>query len=198
MKIPDSFIFLDETELGVHPKWQKEYLSNILASIKPLNTKGKKINIFFATHSPFILSDLPKENVIFLEQGKQVDVDINPFGANIHTLLSHGFFMKDGLMGEFAKGKINQIKKFYDDVIKYKDNKDELVASRCIYDDKKDAKNKDALVFQALDNLRNFAIWAFKTSEQIGENVLAYDPVPGSQKGCISLNEATEGKAWSL
>lgn len=67
-----------------------------------------------------------------------------------------------------------------------------------IYDDKKDAKNKDALVFQALDNLRNFAIWSFKTSEQIGENVLAYDPVPGSQKGCISLNEATEGKAWSL
>ncbi|MDZ7818513.1 MAG: hypothetical protein U5K55_07810 [Aliarcobacter sp.] len=34
-------------------------------------------------------------------------VDINPFGANIHTLLSHGFFMKDGLMGEFAKGKID-------------------------------------------------------------------------------------------
>ena len=43
------------------------------------------------------------------EDGKQT------FGANIHTLLSHGFFMKDGLMGEFAKSKI-------DDVIKYLNN----------------------------------------------------------------------------
>ena len=43
--------------------------------------------------------------------------DFNTFGANIHTLLSHGFFMKDGLMGEFAKSKI-------DDVINYLNNKE--------------------------------------------------------------------------
>ena len=30
------------------------------------------------------------------------------FGANIHTLLSDSFFMKDGLMGEFAKAKIDK------------------------------------------------------------------------------------------
>src|SRR5690606_21819261 len=40
------------------------------------------------------------------------------FGANIHTLLSNGFFMSDGLMGEFAKGKINEIKKFYE-IVKF-------------------------------------------------------------------------------
>ncbi|GGZ73367.1 gluconate 2-dehydrogenase subunit 3 family protein [Algibacter mikhailovii] len=54
------------------------------------------------------------------------------------------------------------------------------------------------IVFQALIDLRNQAIWAFKNSEEIGENVLAYDPIPGIQKGCISVNEATGGKAWSL
>jgi predicted ATPase len=113
-------IFLDETELGVHPKWQKEYLANILTSIKPLNTKGKKINLIFSTHSPFLLSDLPKENVIFLEKGTQVYPKIDTFGANIHTLLSHGFFMKDGLMGEFAKGKI-------EDVINYLNDKESTI-----------------------------------------------------------------------
>ena len=46
--------------------------------------------------------------------------DFNTFGANIHTLLSHGFFMKDGLMGEFAKSKIEEIKKFYDFIQKFK------------------------------------------------------------------------------
>ncbi len=66
------------------------------------------------------------------------------------------------------------------------------------YNDEKDPKNKEAVIFQALDSLRNSSIWAFRTSQQIGENVLAYDPVPGAQKGCISLNEATGGKAWSL
>lgn len=59
----------------------------------------------------------------------------------------------------------------------------------------KDSKN---IVFEALLSLRGQSIWAYKTSEEVGKNVLAYDPIPGIQKGCIDLNEATEGKAWSL
>ena len=31
------------------------------------------------------------------------------FGQNIHTLLSDGFFLDDGLMGDFAKGKIQEV-----------------------------------------------------------------------------------------
>ena len=46
--------------------------------------------------------------------------------------------------------------------------------------------------------LRGIAVWGFKTSEEIGENVMAYDPVPGAYKGCESLDELTGGKAWSL
>ena len=48
------------------------------------------------------------------------------------------------------------------------------------------------------EQLRSFTISAFKTSEYIGENVMAYLPVPGQYKGCVSLDEATGGKAWSL
>jgi predicted ATP-binding protein involved in virulence len=101
-------IFLDETELGLHPQWQKEYLQSIILSLESFKIK---INIIFATHSPFLLSDIPKENIIFLDDGKNVNnkVKIDTFGANIHTLLSHGFFMEDGLMGEFAKGEINKV-----------------------------------------------------------------------------------------
>lgn len=56
----------------------------------------------------------------------------------------------------------------------------------------------DNRVLNALLGLRGSAIWAYKTSEQVGETVLAYDPIPGEQLGCISLEEATGGKAWSL
>jgi len=115
-------IFLDEVELGLHPEWQKRFLQYIIKTIENSNIK---INLIFATHSPFILSDIPKENIIFLDNGKNVSakVDINTFGANIHTLLSHGFFMEDGLIGEFAKNKINNIIKLLN---KQKLSKEEL------------------------------------------------------------------------
>jgi uncharacterized protein YlaN (UPF0358 family) len=111
----DIVLLLDEVELGLHPNWQKKYLS-ILMNV--LNTKIEgfdfKYNIICSTHSPFILSDLPKENVIFLKNGKHDNPYIEQtFGANIHTLLSHGFFMEDGLMGEFAKSKIRIIQITY-------------------------------------------------------------------------------------
>ncbi|MBC2838392.1 gluconate 2-dehydrogenase subunit 3 family protein [Robiginitalea sp. SC105] len=48
------------------------------------------------------------------------------------------------------------------------------------------------------NNLRGATIWAFKSSEYIGEEVLAYLPVPGEYIPCGDLNELTGGKAWSI
>lgn len=129
-------LFLDEIEIGLHPNWQKDYISLLL---KVLTDYFKDdftfFNIVCATHSPFILSDIPKENVIFLEKYKKdedkeqkegncknatKDIDIKTFGANIHTLLSNGFFMSDGLMGKFAKNKITEILDFLNDKEKLK------------------------------------------------------------------------------
>ena len=111
-------LFLDEVEFGLHPDWQKRFLSELITILKIFDIK---VNLVYATHSPFILSDLPKENIIFLEKGKQVypfEDGKQTFGANIHTLLSHGFFMKDGLMGEFAKSKIDNVIKYLNNDIK--------------------------------------------------------------------------------
>lgn len=56
----------------------------------------------------------------------------------------------------------------------------------------------DTLVLETLINLRTMTIWTYKTSEKVGEEILAYDPIPGDFLGCISLEETTKGKAWSL
>lgn len=103
----DMLILVDEPDLSLHPEWQRRYLFNLLTLVETF--KSKKFHFILSSHSPFILSDIPKENVIFLEKGKQTYPNIETFGANIHTLLSHSFFMKDGLMGEFAKSKINEV-----------------------------------------------------------------------------------------
>lgn len=48
-----------------------------------------------------------------------------------------------------------------------------------------------------LNNLKWMTINAYKTSQEIGENVLVYDPVPGAYL-CGDLQELTGGKSWSL
>ncbi len=58
--------------------------------------------------------------------------------------------------------------------------------------------DKEQNVLNALYGLRGTSVWAYRTSQKIGEEVLAYDPIPGVQLGCISVEEATGGKRWSL
>ncbi len=119
-------IFLDEIEFGFHPEWQRTYINDILFTLdkfKKITSFNKRLNLFFLTHSPFIISDLPKENIIFLdkdENGKCRVVDgLNEkketFGANIHTLLSDSFFMEDGFIGKFAENKIDEVIKYLND-----------------------------------------------------------------------------------
>jgi len=48
-----------------------------------------------------------------------------------------------------------------------------------------------------LNNLKWMTINAYKTTQEIGENVLVYDPVPGAYL-CGDLQELTGGKSWSL
>jgi len=124
IKADNLIVLIDEGELTLHPSWQKDYVKNYIEFFTK-NKLAKTVQLILTSHSPFILSDLPKENIIFLKNDKNgngenvsKEVDIKPFGANIHTLLSHGFFMQDGLMGEFAKSKIEEIKNFYDKVKK--------------------------------------------------------------------------------
>ena len=58
--------------------------------------------------------------------------------------------------------------------------------------------SEDASNFHILKSLRGKGMWAYKISEAIGENVLAYAPIPSQQKGCVDLQETTGGKAWAL
>ena len=45
-------------------------------------------------------------------------------------------------------------------------------------------------------SLKSTALWGYFTSQEIGENVLNYDPIPGGYNGCIPLSEV--GNKWSL
>jgi len=59
-------------------------------------------------------------------------------------------------------------------------------------------QDNEALAFGMINDLRWSTINAYKNSQKIGEEVLAYDPVPGLYNGCMPLEEATQGRSWSL
>lgn len=44
--------------------------------------------------------------------------------------------------------------------------------------------------------LKNMTFRGYFTSEKVGEQVLAYDPIPGAYHGCIPYSDV--GKLWSL
>jgi len=96
-------------ELYFHPEYQKQFIFELIRHLKKL--QKFKFNVIFATHSPFILSDIPSQNVLKLNEGISIpDKDgINSFGSNIHDLLADEFFLGNGFMGEFAASKIEKL-----------------------------------------------------------------------------------------
>ena len=106
------YVLIDEGDNSFHPEWQKKYLSKIL---KYFQSKHQyKFQIFLTTHSPYIVSDLPRDNVVLLSKNtiSLQNLKLKTFGANIHELLAHSFFMGDTLFGDFAYKKINDIFKW--------------------------------------------------------------------------------------
>ena len=105
-------LILDEVEICFHPEFQRRFVNELLGYIKRLlMNRNASFNILIATHSPFILSDIPQSNIIYLEDGKMVMPEgiKNPFAANICDILYQSFFLKQGFVGEFARKKIKHI-----------------------------------------------------------------------------------------
>ena len=104
-------VVLEEVELYFHPEYQRRYIKYLLDQIKFAHLPSSMgINLLFVTHSPFILSDIPRQQVLFLRDGKMDrSMQEDTFGANIHTLLQNGFFLGSLPIGEFAKEKISEM-----------------------------------------------------------------------------------------
>jgi predicted ATP-binding protein involved in virulence len=185
-KIKEVYVNLiyDEIEMHLHPDYQRKYLKNILIILQQVFKSSNflkhnvtcKCNIVLATHSPFILSDIPSQNVLKLQDGKPVKGDeINSFGANIHDLLADEFFLKDCFMGEFAKEKINSIIKFLhlkNSIIELDSNISNSFFSKDMQDTFKDAKSKLSIEFESL-NIKYSKEEVEQHIKLIGEPMLA-------------------------
>ncbi|MGG0747257.1 AAA family ATPase [Priestia megaterium] len=111
-----NIILIDEGDLYFHPQWQKDWLYHLLQVINVIYS-DIEIQLILTTHSPFVLSDIPNYNVIFLEKVQGMSSKVSSgleggqrtFAANIHSLFTNSFFINGGLCGLFAKEKINDL-----------------------------------------------------------------------------------------
>ena len=112
-------IIYDEIELYFHPDYQRRFISDLLKAFERIymdaNNRIKAINILLLTHSPFILSDIPVENIMLLDLDRKTrrsvprKAESQTFAANINELLANSFFLNGTLMGSFAETKIRTL-----------------------------------------------------------------------------------------
>lgn len=106
-------LLIDEGDLYLHPEKQLAYMDNLLKLLQILY-QGKKIQLIITSNSPFIISDIQSSNILYIEKKKKkieiVKSDIlNTFASNVNVLLLDSFFVENGLIGEYARKKIDSI-----------------------------------------------------------------------------------------
>ncbi|NPA51432.1 MAG: AAA family ATPase [Aquificae bacterium] len=118
-------LLLDEPDVYFHPEWQRLFIYFLTEFVKKKYPK-KKIHTIIASHSPFMLSDIPKGNCVFLDlyvkedgNGKVEEYRTivkpkeeihNTLAQNIYYLLADGFFMEKGI-GEYIRLKLLEMLK---------------------------------------------------------------------------------------
>ena len=103
-------VILEEIELYYHPELQRQFVRYLLDGLRQVRLPEiKAVSVMIVTHSPFVLSDIPTQNVLPLRNGKTSDRMLQSFGANIHDLLDSNFFMDKGCKGLFAEWIIKEV-----------------------------------------------------------------------------------------
>lgn len=104
-------VVLEEIELYYHPELQQQFVKYLIDSLDQVDLEGIDcINVMIVTHSPYVLSDIPKNNVLALRKDNpEPEENLRTFGANIHDLLKNSFFLTEGTMGKFAQWEVGHI-----------------------------------------------------------------------------------------
>ena len=114
--IDENIILLvDEIETGMHLEWSRsliKILINNLSEILEDEGKGRKIQLIFTTHSPYMLSDIKPGNVIMIENNQETGYSEgkilqNTFAKNIQEIMKENLI--DNIYGDFALEKIDSM-----------------------------------------------------------------------------------------
>lgn len=76
----NGVILIDEIDLHLHPSWQRRI-------IDALHKTFPKVQFIFTTHSPSILTNVPKENILILDKDKVFTPSVKTYGRDVNSIL---------------------------------------------------------------------------------------------------------------
>lgn len=105
-----AIILLDEPDKSFHPMWISSFIDNLVKLVESIDN-DMKYQFIISTHSPFMLSDVPKDCITcidIVDHQRIVSKAKKSFASNYYDIIKDTFFLEDSV-GMFAKRKINEM-----------------------------------------------------------------------------------------
>ncbi|MEH7087323.1 AAA family ATPase, partial [Neobacillus drentensis] len=134
-QINTILLLLDEPDASFHPEWSRRYINNIYQLLNNNHFEREiKFQIIITTHSPFIVSDVPRDyitciNVVEVAPGiTERKVKKANFGlmSNFYDIIKDDFFITSPI-GEYAKFIFKEIIEKIDRLKEYDINEIEIL-----------------------------------------------------------------------
>ena len=129
----DIILLVDELESGMHLEWSRRLIQILIDNLSEIledEGKGRKIQLIFTTHSPYMLSDIKPGNVIMIEKNQDTGYSEgkilqNTFAKNIQKIMKENLI--DNIYGDFALAKINSMIERLNGEEEHEGNEEELL-----------------------------------------------------------------------
>lgn len=105
-------LLLDEPDCRFHPEWSRNFILNLTELLRTDVFKDYRYQVIISTHSPILVSDVPKEFIhcLYREQEGQISIRRSSFGlmSNLNDLLTDTFFAAS-IFGAYAEHYTNTL-----------------------------------------------------------------------------------------
>lgn len=91
---------IDEIDLHIHPKWQKNIISALQAAFPELQ-------LLLSTHAPLVLASVPNESVVFIDNGSVISGNQPTYGRSPDAVIEGP--MATGLRPEKVQKNLDRL-----------------------------------------------------------------------------------------
>lgn len=105
-------LLLDEPDCRFHPEWSRNFILNLTELLNTDAFRNYNYQVIISTHSPFLVSDVPKESIHCLRRDNDgsISIQASPYGllSNLNDLITDSFFA-ESIFGAFAEQYANTL-----------------------------------------------------------------------------------------
>lgn len=105
-------LLLDEPDCRFHPEWSRNFVLNLTELLNTDVFRDYRYQVIISTHSPMLVSDVPKESVhcLYRNESGNITIRSSDYGlmSNLNDLITNSFFA-DSIFGAYAERYVNKL-----------------------------------------------------------------------------------------